>query len=78
MPLAPATQPSPNIGIRFTSSRRPTSGTSSASTLGADMPVTEVKTTRSTSSARTPAASSARRTAPAASRVASTTNRSFD
>ena len=77
MPLAPATQPRPNIGIRFTSSRIPSRGTSRASTLGADIPVTEVNTIRSTSSGRTSASTSARRTADSASRVASATKRSF-
>ncbi len=65
MPAAPATQPSPNTGIRLTSGRSPSLPASLASTEGAAMPVTEVNMIRSTSPGVSPAASSAAPTASA-------------
>ena len=42
-PAAPATQPSPKIGTRFTSGRSPSGTTSRASIEGVAMPVTVTK-----------------------------------
>ena len=77
MPEAPATQPRPNDGIRFTSGRSPSFDTSSPSMDGAEMPVTEVNRMKSTSAGRRPHCSRAARMARSPSRVATSMKRSF-
>ena len=62
-PAAPATQPSPMSGIRFTSGRRPRRAAIRASSDGTAMPVTVVDMITSTSPASSPASCSAPATA---------------
>ena len=78
MPAAPATQPSPNTGTRFTSSRRPRRATSRASMLGAPIPVTVTDITTSTSAGVSPAPSSAWRTAASARSTPTRRNASLE
>ena len=55
-PVTPPAQPSPKIGTRRTSGRRPRRGATRASMLGVAMPVVETKTRPSMSPGTNPAA----------------------
>ena len=78
MPAAPATQPSPKTGMRFTSGRRPSRGTSRASSDGAAIPVTDTDISRSTSSGCSPTSARALPTACTPSSVPTRMKTSFD
>ena len=78
VPAAPATQPRPKEGMRFTSGRSPSRDTSRASIEGAAMPVTDVNITKSTSGASRPAAARAVRSARSARSVATSMKMSLD
>ena len=77
MPAAPATQPRPNSGTRFTSGRSPTRAAIRASRDGTARPVTVAETIRSTSVGVRSAALSASCSARAPSSTACSMNRSL-